>query len=105
MPGLHLELRHCTVYTLVRRPICYMLFFVVNDELPAIVFVLTMIINNWIEIHSLTFFFLCPKSHLNTNMMELSFIFDDDKELKLINIYEKGNNTLEETNNLKTVGH
>lgn len=33
-------------------------------------------------------------------MMELSFIFDDDKELKLINIYEKGNITLEETNKL-----
>lgn len=37
--------------------------------------------------------------------MELSFIFDDDNELKLINIYEKGNITLEETNNLKTVRH
>lgn len=105
MPGLHLVLQHCTVSTLVRRPTCCRLFNVVNDWLPAVAFVLTMIINNWVKIHSLTFFFLCPKSHLNTNMMELSFIFDDDKELKLINIYEKGNITLEETNNLKTVRH
>lgn len=32
--------------------------------------------------------------------MKLSLFFDDDKELKLINIYEKGNITLEKTNNL-----
>lgn len=71
MPGLHLELRHCTVYTLVRRPICCRLFNVVNDELPAIVFVLTMIINNWVKIHSLTFFFPLSKKSLKHQYDEI----------------------------------